>query len=187
MSEQTHNTNQTVVIGLAVVAVLLAAIAGILVWQQSQAAQVPAPVVSAAPAEGQAPAGMGGAPAGMGGAATGAPVEFDEKTATQVPEGTDPVEYVEAYHKAVAAGDYASAYKMLPLDKQQSYGDATAYEEQLKAYGITGYEMGEPTEDGDTITVAATQVTPQMPITYTWTLKKVGDTWFVASRTMGGQ
>lgn len=187
MSEQTHNTNQTVVIGLAVVAVLLAAIAGILVWQQSQAAQLPTPVASPGNSMGDVAGATSGAPAGMGGAATGAPVEFDEKTATKVPEGTDPVAYVEEYHKAVAAGDYEAAYKMLPLDKQQSYGDAKAYAEQVKAYGITSYEMGEPTEDGDTITVAATQVTPQMPITYTWTLKKVGDTWFVASRTMGGQ
>jgi len=188
MSEQTQNTNQMVVIGLAVVAVLLAAIAGILVWQQSQAAQLPVPAATTAPATTpEAPAGMGGAPAGMGGAASSAPVEFDAKTATKVPEGMTPIELVKAYHEAVAAGDYEAAYKMLPIDKQQSYGDAAAYEAQVKAYGITSYEMGQPTEEGDTFTVAATQVTPQMPITYTWTLKKVGDQWYVAARTMGGQ
>ena len=127
-----------------------------------------------------------GAPAGMGGAAT-APTEFDAKTATQVPAGMTPEDVIKAYHEDVIAGKYEEAYKMLPLDKQQSYGDATAYGDQVKAYGINAYEMQPPVEDGDTVTISATQVTPQMPIAYTWTFKKVGDQWFVASRTMGGQ
>jgi len=182
MSEQTSNTNQMVVIGLAVVAVLLAAIAGILVFQQNQAAKIPAPATSAAPTD---PAVQ--APPGMGGAASTTPVEFDAKTATKVPEGQTPEEFVKAYHEAVGKGDFEAAYKMLPLEKQQSYGDAKAYGEQVKAYGITGYEMGEPTETADTFSVSATQVTPQMPIAYTWSFKKVDGKWFCASRTMGGQ
>ena len=64
---------------------------------------------------------------------------------------------------------------MLPLDKQQSYGDAAAYEAQVKAYGITGYKMGKPVENGDKVTIVTLQETPQMPITYTWNFKKVGD------------
>jgi hypothetical protein len=187
MSEQTQSTNQMVVIGLAVVAVLLAAIAGILVWQQSNAAELPTPVASEGNSMGDVAGATEGAPAGMGGAAAAAPVEFDEKTATKVPAGTTPLEFVKAYHEAVKAGDFEAAYKMLPLDKQTSYVDAKSYAEQVKAYGITGYELGEPTEEGDTFSISATQVTPQMPISYTWTLKKVGDTWYCASRTMGGQ
>ena len=75
---------------------------------------------------------------------------------------------------------------MLPLDKQQSYGDAAAYEAQVKAYGITKFNMGKAVTDGDNVTIVSEQVTPQMPITYTWTFKKVGDQWYVVSRTMGG-
>ncbi len=188
MSEQTQNTNQMVVIGLAVVAVLLVAIVGILIYQQSTAVPAPTPVGT------QGNTGMGGvtdatgggmsAPAGMG---SSAPTEFDAATATKVPSGTTPLEFVTAYHEAVAAGKFEEAYKMLPVDKQASYGNAEAYAEQVKAYGITGFEIGEPVEEGDTFSVAATQVTPQMPISYTWTFKKVDDTWFCASRTMGGQ
>lgn len=187
MSEQTQSPNQMIVIGLVVVALLLAAIAGILIWQQSKAAELPTPVGS----EGNSMQGVadatGGtqAPAGMG-AATTEPAEFDAKTATAVPAGTTPLDFVKAYHEAVAAGEYETAYKMLPVDKQASYGDAAAYAEQVSAYGITGYELGEPTEEGDTFSISATQITPQMPIAYTWTFKKVGDDWFVASRTMGG-
>ena len=80
MSEQTQNSQQTIVIGLVVIAVLLAAIVGVLIYQQSQA--VPAPTVTGATGQTGAPAagtaalppawaeprrGMGGAPAGMGG------------------------------------------------------------------------------------------------------------------------
>lgn len=187
MSEQTQNTNQMVVIGLAVVAVLLVAIVGVLVYQQTNA--VPAPTSPVAPADaggamGGAPAGMGSAPAGMGGAAASA--EFDPATATKVPSGTTPLEFVTAYHEAVAAGEFDKAYKMLPVEKQQSYGNAEAYAEQVKAYGISGFEIGDPVEEGDTFSVVATQITPQMPIAYMWTFKKVDDTWFCAARTMGG-
>ena len=182
MSEQTEsNPQQMIVIALIVIAVLLAAIVGVIVYQQSQA--VPAPTVTA-PAT-TAPTGSG-APAGMGGA-TSAPTEFDAKTATKVPAGMTPEQLIKAYHENVIAGKFDEAYKLLPIDKQQSYGDAKAYAEQVKAYGITSYEMQPPVENGDTITIAATQVTPQMPIAYTWTFKKVGDQWYVASRTMGGQ
>ena len=181
MSEQTQNTN-TMVIALAVIAVLLAAIVGVIIWQQSSAI----PPVTAT----TTPAPTTGAPAGMGGTtATGSnaePTEFDTKTATKVPEGMSPEDMLRAYHEDIIAGKFAEAYAMLPLDKQKSYGDATAYEQQVAAYGITSYELGDQKEDGDTVTIAATQVTPQMPISYDWTFKQVDGQWYVVSRTMGG-
>jgi len=91
---------------------------------------------------------------------------------------------VKAYNEGVIAGKYAEAYKLLPASN--SYGSAAAFEEQVKPYGITTYNMGKAVKTGDTVAIAAEQVTPQMPITYTWTFKQVGDQWFVVSRTMGG-
>ena len=111
---------------------------------------------------------------------------FDAKTATKVPSGSTPEQMLKTYGQDILAGKYAEAYKLLPVDKQQSYGDAAAYEAQVAAYGITAFNMGKPAVDGDTTTIVSEQVTPDMPITYTWTFKKVGDQWFVASRTMGG-
>jgi hypothetical protein len=188
MSEQTQNTNQMMVIGLVVVAVLLAAIAGILIYQQNQASKLPAPVVSGTTtpgaADGTDAAAGTGMPAGMTDA-MGASAEVDPETATKVPEDMTPVEFVKAYHEAVQAGEYEKAYKMLPLNKQQSYGNAEAYAEQVKAYAISGYELGEATEEEDTVTIVATQVTPQMPIGYLWTLKKIDGAWYCVSRTMG--
>jgi hypothetical protein len=46
--------------------------------------------------------------------------------------------------------------------------------------------MGKAVTNGDNVTIVSEQVTPQMPITYTWAFKKVGGQWFVVSRTMGG-
>jgi hypothetical protein len=187
MSDQTQSNNsQTIVIALVVVAVLLAALVGVLVYQQSQASKL-ATLGAVTPDQGaatQPPAGMGsgtGAPAAGGEAAP-----FDAKTATKVPAGTTPEAFLKAYHAAVVAGKYDEAYKMLPLDKQKSYGDANSYASQVKGYGITGYKLGKVTETGDSATAVGLMENPAMPITYTWKFKKVGDTWYVESRTMGG-
>lgn len=186
MSEETQpNNQQTLVIALVVIAVLLAAIAGVVGYQAWQKNQAIAPPTTAAVTPSTPGADTMGAATG---ANTGAAVstEFDAKTATKVPSGETPEEMLKSYGDLILASKYAEAYKLLPLDKQQSYGDAAAYEAQVKAYGITAFNMGKPAADGDTVTIVSEQVTPDMPITYTWTFKKVGDQWFVASRTMGG-
>jgi len=189
MSDQTQSSSQqTIVIALVVVAVLLAALVGVLVYQQSQSAKLAASGAATTDPAAQAPAGMGGAqaPAGMGSAGTAPAGPFDAKTATKVPSGTTPEAFVKAYNEAVIAGKYDAAYKMLPLDKQKSYGDAASYATQLKQYGINGYKMGKPVTSGDTASIVAEQDNPSMPITYTWNFKKVGDSWYVESRVMGG-
>ena len=181
MTEKTQNNQQMIVIALVVIAALLAAIVGVVIYQTTQ--RVPAPAPSAAngtptgaPATGAEP------PAGMGSPA--ADVPFDAKTATKVPASMTPEGLVKAYNENVIAGKFGDAYKLLPVGN--SYGSASAFEAQVKPYGITTYNMGKPVESGDTVSIPAEQVTPQMPITYTWGFKKVGDQWYVASRTMGG-
>lgn len=184
MSEETagNSNQQTIVIALVAIAVLLAAIVGVLVYQQTKA--IPEPTGQAT-----APANTATNPTGTGttpGASTQAPAAFDAKTATKLPAGMTPEQAVKAYHEDVVAGKFDDAFKLLPIDKQESYGSASAYTEQVKAYGITSYEIGKAVSTADSYEVAATQVTPQMPITYTWSFKKVGDQWYVASRVMGG-
>jgi hypothetical protein len=178
MSDQTQSNNQqTIVIALVVVAVLLAALVGVLIYQQSQAAKLA--TLGTTTDQTQAPATTNQTPATTAG-------PFDAKTATKVPAGMKPDAFVKAYNEAVVAGKYDVAYKMLPLDKQKSYGDVASYTSQLKQYGITGYKMGTPQESGDTFSIAAVQENPAMPITYTWNFKKVSGTWYVESRVMGG-
>lgn len=183
MSEQTQNNNQQmIVIALVVIAALLAAIVGVVVYQTTKQVPAPSGVVDANGAvpgvtpPGTAPNSPNPAPA--------ADAPFDAKTATKVPAGMTPETLVRTYLDAVIAGKFADAYKLLPA--ANSYGSVASFESQVKPYGITKGNTGKPVENGDTITIAAEQVTPQMPITYTWTFKKVGDQWYVASRTMGG-
>ncbi len=185
MSEQAQQNNQQmIVIGLAVIAILLAAIVGVLIWQQNKA--IPAPTsTSQAPVTQDPAAAATGAPAGMG-AATGETVEFDPATATKVPAGTEPEAYVKSYYEACDAGDYAKAYALLPKDKQASYGDANAFGEQLKGYGITGYELEPAKVDGDTATITAWQQTPMGAFGYTWEIVKVDGEWVVKSRNQSG-
>lgn len=181
MSDSTQpNNQQTVIIALAVVAVLLAALVGVLIYQQSQAAKIAQLAVPAAqePSAAQAPA--------TGAPATTASGPFDAKTATKVPAGTTPEEFLTAYHKDVVAGKYDAAYKRLPLDRQQSYVNASSYAAQIKGYGISGYKLGKPVEKGDTMSIVGLMENPSMPISYTWNFKKVGSTWYVVSRAMGG-
>ena len=181
MSDNTQSGNQqTIVIALVVIAVLLAAIVGVVIWQQSNAAQLPSPasIGSTSPAPGTS--------ATTPAPSTAAAGPFDAKTATKVPAGMTPEVLVKTYNEDIIAGKFDAAYALLPLDKQQSYGSAKAYADQVKAYGITSYDMGKPVASADKVEIAATQVTPQMPITYTWSFKKVGGQWFVASRNMGG-
>jgi hypothetical protein len=190
MSEQTQNNQQMVVIALAVVAVLLAALVGVLIYQQAQTAKLAALSATTVAPTGANAMGSGGSsavqpPAGMT-ANTGATTPFDVKTATKVPAGMEPAAMLKTYNEDVIAGKYDAAYAMLPLDKKTSYGSASAYGTQLKAYGITSYKVGTPTGSGDTLVIAAEQVTPQMPITYTWNFKKVSGQWYVESRVMGG-
>jgi hypothetical protein len=188
MSDQTQSSNQqTIIIVLAVVAVLLAGVVGFVVIDQNKkASNAPEPTGALS---GSSTSKMTGgntqAPAGMGSGAA-ATEAFDAKTATKVPSGMTPEQMVKAYNEAAIKGDYGTAYKMLPLAKQKSYGDVKAYGDQLKAYGITSFEMGKPVTMGDTVNISATQVTPQMPITYTWKFRKVGGAWYVESRDMGG-
>ena len=182
MEEKVQNNQQMIVIALVVIAALLAAIVGVVIYQTTQ--RVPAPAPSAANGTPMgAPAGTSTAPpAGMGSPAAEAP--FDAKTATKVPASMNPEGVVKAYNENVIAGKFGDAYKLLPVGN--SYGSASAFEAQVKPYGITTYNMGKPVESGDTVSIPAEQVTPQMPITYTWGFKKVGGQWYVASRTMGG-
>jgi hypothetical protein len=186
MPEQSQsNNNQMMVYALIAIAVLLAAIVGFMIYNQS-ANKVPSPTVSGATTgatTGSTTAGGQTMPPAGAAAAAG---PFDAKTATKLPSGMTPDQALKTYNEDILAGKFADAYKLLPLDKQQSYGSASAYEQQVKAYGITSYKMGKAqTQGGDTVIVGE-QVTPQMPISYTWTYTKVGNQWYVKSRVMGG-
>lgn len=113
---------------------------------------------------------------------------FDPKTATKVTAGQKPEEHVKAYYEACASGKYADAFKLLPKDKQGTYGSAKQFEEQLKGYGITGYELdkGTTSEGGKEFKITAWQKTGFGQFGYEWVLVKEGEDWLVKSREQAG-
>jgi len=181
-----ESSQKQIVIGLVVIAALLAAIVGVLVWQNSTN-NVPAPTATAADT-GAAETADTGAESGMPPANSTAPdAEFDPATAPVV-EGQTPEEYVKTYYQACQDGKYAEAYKMLPTATQAYYQNEAGFENTLKGYGITAFSVQPQTEAGDSVTVVGAQTAQGMEFPYTWTFVK-GDngTWLVKSRAMGGQ
>ncbi len=185
MSEMTQQKQVTIL--LAVVAVLLATIIGIIVYQSTA---IPEPTVT----------GTGGAattaadePAQTMPPTTGQPTaagdaEFDPATAPKVPADQTPEQYVSAYYQLCQDGEFETAFPMLPTSTQvNSYGDAATFAAQLTGYGITGSSVQPQVEQDGKIYVTGTQNTPQMDISYTWTFVQGDDgSWLCAGRQMGG-
>ncbi|MDO8846927.1 MAG: hypothetical protein Q7W51_00865 [Coriobacteriia bacterium] len=113
-------------------------------------------------------------------------VAFDAATATVVEEGVTPEQHVTAYFDAVLAGDYTTAFKMLPTSKQAEYGDEAAFASQLTGYGITSFTIDSTVENGEETEVTATAAMPGGNFSYLWTFVKDGDNWLVKSRTLPG-
>jgi len=201
MSDQT-STNRTVVIGLVVVAVLLAATAGALIWRQNNqpvpqaASGVPSQEAITGKPAAQAPAtaqgGTTGAPSGMPGGMPGAsggaaaPAEVDPASATKVPKGTEPEAFVKAYYEACAADDWETAFKSLPADKQAG-SSPDSLKEQVSGYGVKSYEVTGATTEGDNTLVKVDQVTGSYgTFENTWTFVKKDGTWYVANKAVTG-
>lgn len=182
MSEMTQQKQVTLLLG--VVAVLLAAIVGILIYQANA---VPGPTVdgTATSQTAQDPAAAATTPQGTG--VPAAAPEFDEATAPKVPADQTPEQFVNAYYQLTMDGDFDTAFTMLPTATQASYGDSASYAAQLQGYGITGFSVDAQVEQDGNIYVVGTSETPQMPIAYTWTFVQGADgTWLAAGREMGG-
>lgn len=186
MSEQANPNQQTIVIGLVVIAVLLAGIVGVLVWQQSKATSIPQPVAQTTdPANGGTAAQP---PAGMGQSNTGAAsADFDPKTAPKVPAGTEPEAYVKQYYELCSKKEYDKAFKMLPTGTQAYYGTPDQFKSTLEGYGITGFEVKAGASTDKEVKVIGVQKAQGMDFAYTWTIVKDGSDWLVKSREMGGQ
>lgn len=175
------NNQQMIVIALVVIAALLAAIVGVIVWQGSRANKLPGATATNTATDQTA----NNSAATNNGSST-APVAFDPKTATKVPSGTEPEAFVKAYHEAITKGDFNTAFKMLPLDKQQYYQDATSFASTLKSYGVSGYELEKAVVSGDSASVVAWMKTPNGSFGYKWVFEKVSGTWYVKTREQAG-
>lgn len=182
MSEQSQN-QQILVIGLAVIAALLATMIGVIVVQQNKSASIPDPTpVAQAPAPA---AGQSGAPAGMGGG-TSAPANVDPASATKVPKGTEPEAFVKIYYEACDKGDWKAAFDALPADKKAG-NSPDALKEQVTGYGVKEFKITGSTVTGDKASVTVDQVTGQYgTFENTWTFAKKDGVWIVESKAVTG-
>jgi len=177
MEESTGSTaapNRSIVILLSVIVVLLLAVVGYFIFADGNAANT-------------ATNGTGATdtPASTGMPTATTPAEFDPATATKVPAGETPEQYVTVYFDAVVAGDFQAAYDRLPADKKAAQ-DAAAFATQLTGYGVTAYTIDSAAEEGDEAQVTATATMPGGSFQYLWTFVKDGDGWLVKSRTLPG-
>lgn len=192
MSEKTQNSQQTLVIGLVVIAALLMAIVGVLVYQQANA--IPAPTVTNQTPVGQpSPAAGGSTTGGTNGGTTGgttgqtgAAAPVDPKSATKVPKGTEPEAFVEAYYAACEKGDWQAAFDALPADKKVGQ-TPDGLKEQVGGYGIKSFKVTGAQVQGDKARVDAEQVTANYgTFVNTWTFVKKDGTWYVESKAVTG-
>lgn len=167
--------NKIVYILLGVIVVLLIGVVAAIALQGGNKAASPTGPTN--------PAGTGTTPpAGMG---TATADTFDPATATRVPEGETPEQYVETYFKALVDADYQKAYDRLPTAKKEAQ-DLKSFSDQIAGYGITGYEMGQTTVEGEDTKVTCSAVTGAGNFEYIWTFTKVDDKWVVKARVLGG-
>jgi hypothetical protein len=191
MSEQVNSNNQqTIVIGLIVIAALLAAIVGVLVYQTAKAGQLPEPTVSGATQQtGATPQTSATGTAGTTGQTTMGQTqaaEFDAKTATKLPAGTTPEQWVSIYYKACETGDWQKAYDALPTSKKEGQ-TPEGLKEQVMGYGIKSFKITSAVTSGDKATVKADQITGQYgTFENTWTFVKKSGVWLVESKAVTG-
>jgi hypothetical protein len=183
MADQSQSNNQqTIVYMLGAIAVLLIAIIIYLVFfwgPQSKSASVGGNASTAASDQAAQNIASQMPPAAQN-------VQFDPKTATKLPAGMTPDVALKTYMEDITHSQFAGAYALLPLAQKQSYVSADQYASTVKGYGITGYRLGKSQQSGSDVQIVSEQDTPAMNITYTWVYTKVGNDWYVKSRTMGG-
>ncbi|MDP2401730.1 MAG: hypothetical protein Q8M66_07105 [Actinomycetota bacterium] len=179
MSDSTQSQKQIMIL-LVVVAVLAAAIVGVLVFQRVGSSTTVDAGANQTAAEAPADAAM--PPASAQVPAT----EFDPAAAPAVPADQTPEQYVTNYYELCSKGEYDTAFVMLPVATQQYYGDAAGFGNTLKGYGITAFEVSPQVESGDEITVVGAQEAQGMAFPYTWVFAKGDDgSWLVKARQMG--
>jgi uncharacterized protein YxeA len=170
--EETHAApNRTVIILLGIIVALLIAIVAYFAFANGKT--------------GTASTGNTDTNTNSGTPSTPAATEFDPATATKVPAGETPEQYVIAYFDAVVAGDFQTAYDRLPTDKKAAQ-DQASFGEQLKGYGVSEYTIDSAVEEGDEAKVTATASMAGGQFQYLWTFVKDGDGWLVKSRTLPG-
>jgi len=105
---------------------------------------------------------------------------------TKLPRGMQPRAALRTYLRDIQRQRYRAAYSLLPRAKQKAYGSAAEFASEVSLYGFGNFRMGPSVTRGSEVVIVSQQSTPAMDINYTWTYVRIGGSWFVRSRVIGG-
>lgn len=168
-----NNSNRLVMyLAGAVVVLLIAFVAVVMLNNGSKTAETTGGEISA-PGTQTAMPGVG--------ASTG----FDKATATKVPSGKAPKDFVTGYYEAILAKKWDVAFKMQPAASQQG-GSAEAFGQTQTGYGMKTFEVKSSTASDTEATVVVQQdLGTNGEWNATWTFVKDGGDWLVKERKVG--
>jgi hypothetical protein len=121
----------------------------------------------------------------QGGMTQSTPSTFDPATATRVPAGQSPRQFVAAYHQAILDEEWQTAFEMQPATSRS--GDVAAFKATWESYGLDGFKIF-----SDATTSTGSKVVVRMDLgangiwNATWDFVKSGDTWLVKTRSKIG-
>ena len=178
MSEEVMpKKNSVITLALVAVLVLLVAVVVFMYMQRDKDATSP---VTAAPDASQGQTGSTPQAGGQMTMTDTAPL--DVATATKVPEGMTPAEYLGKYFEACEAKDWETAFTMLPYAKQQSYGTAEKFGAQLEGYGISDHSITVESESDEEVVLLGAMTTGFGPKAYPWQFVQQDGVWYAKFR-----
>jgi len=179
MSETTAPRNNMVPILLGVVAVLLLAIIGILVFGGGSDSTVNTGTADTAATD------TGSTTTNQAGMSSSTAAAFDPATATKIPADTTPEDYVAAYYQAIIDKQWDTAFAMQPATSQQGQTVAD-FQSTQEMYGMTSFTIEEATDDGETAVVTALQDLGANGMwAAQWTFVQYEGGWVVQARAVG--
>jgi len=180
MAETTGTNKNAVPILLGVIALLLVAIVvGLLIKGN---AKTDTAATTSTSSTASTAATSTGDQAGM---ASSTSDTFDPATATKVPSGTTPEDFVKQYYQAILDKKWDAAFKMQPAASQKG-GTVADFQSTQEMYGMASFKI-----TGSDVKDSAAQVSVSQDLgtngnwTAMWTFAKYKTDWVVESRQVG--
>lgn len=123
--------------------------------------------------------------ANQAGMASSTSSSFDPATATKVPSGMQPKDFVKKYYQSILNKQWAAAFKMQPAASQKG-GTVADFQSTQEMYGMTAFQV-----TGSNVQNSAAQVSVSQNLgsngmwTAMWTFAKYKGGWVVESRQVG--
>jgi hypothetical protein len=182
MAENQTNTNRLVMILAAAVVVLFVAfIAVVLVTTSSKSSTT----ASTASTTGTSTTASTASTTAVTNEGMSSSTNFDASTATKVPSGTAPKDFVAKYYQSILDKKWSTAFKMQPAASQQG-ATVSGFQQTQETYGMTAFSVFSSTVGSTEATVVIEQnLGTNGTWNATWTFVKNGGDWLVKERKVG--